>query len=65
MFYWPPFHTVRVAKDAEFVLFSPQQEHTPVIVFFNPAHALRPPRRSSIPWAVSFSGLDPGRDAIL
>jgi len=35
MFYWPPYHTVRVAKDAEFVLFSPQHEHTPVMEHVN------------------------------
>ena len=31
MFYWPPGHTVKVQEDAEFVLFSPQHEHTPVM----------------------------------
>jgi len=31
VFYWPPGHTVRATEDAEFVLFSPQHEHTPVI----------------------------------
>lgn len=31
LFYWPPGHTVRVTEDAEFVLFSPQNEHTPVL----------------------------------
>lgn len=31
LFYWPPGHSVRVEKDAEFVLFSPQHEHTPVM----------------------------------
>jgi len=31
LFYWPPGHTVRVTRDAEFVLFSPQHEHTPVL----------------------------------
>ena len=31
MFYWPPGHTVKVNKDAEFVLFSLQHEHN--IVF--------------------------------
>jgi hypothetical protein len=31
LFYWPPGHTVRVTGDAEFVLFSPQHEHTPVL----------------------------------
>lgn len=27
LFYWPPGHTVRVVRDAEIVLFSPQHEH--------------------------------------
>lgn len=31
MFFWPPGHTVRVREDAEFVLFSPQHEHVPVL----------------------------------
>lgn len=31
LFYWPPGHTVRVSKDAEVILFSPQKEHTQVI----------------------------------
>jgi hypothetical protein len=31
LFYWPPGHTVRVEEDAEFVLFSPQHEHTAVM----------------------------------
>lgn len=31
LFYWPPGHSVEVGKDAEFVLFSPQREHTPVM----------------------------------
>jgi hypothetical protein len=31
MFYWPPGHTVKVNEDAEFILFSPQHEHTPVL----------------------------------
>lgn len=35
MFYWPPYHTVKVSKDAEFVLFSPQHEHTPVMDHVN------------------------------
>ena len=35
MFYWPPYHTVRVVDDAEFVLFSPQHEHTPVMDHVN------------------------------
>jgi quercetin dioxygenase-like cupin family protein len=31
IFYWPPGHTVRVDKDAEVILFSPQHEHTRVL----------------------------------
>ena len=31
LFYWPPGHTVRVAQDAEVILFSPQHEHSEVI----------------------------------
>jgi hypothetical protein len=31
LFYWPPGHTVRVGKDAEIILFSPQEEHNKVI----------------------------------
>lgn len=31
VFYWPPGHTVRAIEHAEFVLFSPQHEHSPVI----------------------------------
>ena len=31
MFYWPPGHSVRVERAAELVLFSPQDEHTPVM----------------------------------
>lgn len=31
LFYWPPGHTVRVDRDAEVVLFSPQREHGEVI----------------------------------
>ena len=31
LFYWPPGHTVRVVKDAELVLFSPQREHVDVM----------------------------------
>lgn len=31
LFYWPPGHTVRADEDAEFVLFSPEHEHTPVL----------------------------------
>lgn len=31
VFYWPPGHSVRVVKDAEIILFSPQHEHTQVM----------------------------------
>lgn len=31
LFYWPPGHTVKVGKDAEVILFSPQHEHSEVI----------------------------------
>lgn len=31
LFYWPPGHTVKVARDTEAVLFSPQHEHNVVI----------------------------------
>ncbi|WP_372751928.1 hypothetical protein [Labilibaculum sp.] len=31
LFYWPPGHNVKVTKDAEMILFSPQHEHTKVI----------------------------------
>ncbi len=31
LFYWPPGHTVKVAEDAELILFSPQDEHSKVI----------------------------------
>lgn len=31
LFYWPPGHSVRVDEDAEFVLFSPEHEHTVVM----------------------------------
>ena len=31
LFYWPPGHSVRVVKDAEVILFSPQHEHGEVI----------------------------------
>jgi hypothetical protein len=30
-FYWPPGHSVRVVKDAEVILFSPQDEHGEVM----------------------------------
>lgn len=35
MFYWPPGHAVKVNRDAEFVLFSPQHEHTIVFDHIN------------------------------
>lgn len=31
LFYWPPGHSVRVGRDAEIILFSPQAEHCAVI----------------------------------
>ena len=31
LFYWPPGHTVKVGKDAEVILFSPQVEHCLVV----------------------------------
>ncbi len=31
LFYLPPGHTVRVSRDAELILFSPQREHNTVI----------------------------------
>jgi hypothetical protein len=31
LFYWPPGHTVRVTRDAEIILFSPQHEHGQVL----------------------------------
>ena len=31
LFYWPAGHTVRVGKDAEIILFSPQKEHCEVV----------------------------------
>jgi hypothetical protein len=31
VFHWPPGHSVRVDRDAELILFSPQTEHTPVL----------------------------------
>ena len=30
-FYWPPGHSVRVETDAELVMFSPQEDHGPVL----------------------------------
>ena len=31
IFYWPPGHTVKVTRDAEIILFSPQVEHCRVV----------------------------------
>lgn len=31
LFYWPPGHSVRVLKDAEVILFSPEREHCAVM----------------------------------
>ena len=31
LFYWPPGHSVRVVRDAEVILFSPQVEHAEVL----------------------------------
>lgn len=31
LFYWPPGHNVKVIEDSEFIMFSPQKEHTHVI----------------------------------
>lgn len=31
LFYWPPGHTLKVDKDAELILFSPQVEHCKVV----------------------------------
>jgi hypothetical protein len=31
VFYWPPGHSVRVERDAELIMFSPQAEHTAVM----------------------------------
>lgn len=31
LIYWPPGHTIKAEQDSEFVLFSPQHEHTPVM----------------------------------
>lgn len=31
LFYWPPGHTVKADADTEFVLFSPEHEHSEVI----------------------------------
>jgi hypothetical protein len=31
MFYWPPGHSVRVERNAELIMFSPQHEHIQVL----------------------------------
>lgn len=31
LFYWPSGHTVKAGKDTDFILFSPQDEHVPVV----------------------------------
>lgn len=31
LFYWPPGHSVRAEQDTDFVMFSPQKEHSKVI----------------------------------
>jgi hypothetical protein len=31
LFYWPPGHTLKVGKDAEVIMFSPQAEHCAVV----------------------------------
>lgn len=31
LFYWPPGHTVKAEDDADFILFSPQAKHVPVV----------------------------------
>lgn len=31
VFYWPPGHTVRADANSEFILFSPQEQHSPVM----------------------------------
>jgi hypothetical protein len=31
LFYWPPGHSVRVVKDSEVILFSPQRQHARVM----------------------------------
>ena len=31
LFFWPPGHSVRVVRDAEVILFSPQHEHAAVM----------------------------------
>lgn len=31
LFYWPPGHSVRAEEDTDFVMFSPQKEHSAVL----------------------------------
>ncbi len=31
LFYWPPGHSVRAEEDTDFIMFSPQKEHSEVI----------------------------------
>ncbi|HLP04095.1 MAG TPA: hypothetical protein VK152_01580 [Paludibacter sp.] len=31
LFYWPSGHNVKVNQDADIIMFSPQEQHTPVI----------------------------------
>jgi len=31
LFYWPPGHTIKTDEGAEFILFSPQEEHSQVM----------------------------------
>lgn len=35
LFYWPPGHSIRIAQDAEIILFSPQHEHGAVMDHVN------------------------------
>ena len=35
LFYWPPGHSVKAVDDSDFVLFSPEHEHTPVLEHIN------------------------------
>lgn len=32
LFYWPPGHNVHVDEDAEIIMFSPQREHSEVVI---------------------------------
>lgn len=40
LFYWPPGHTVRVLRDAEVILFSPEHEHNHAIEHMRKAMGL-------------------------